>query len=233
MKSAFVTGGTSGIGEEVVSRLLGLDYHVSYTSRRMDVEENRPNLNVYCLDMCDTVTIDTLIETLANCKSRFDLILLNAGYTEFVPLKDTLEVLTPELFDKVLNANLSSNYRLIHGLLPMINPRGHVIMISSIAAYTGIGSNLAYTLSKQSLKTMTSILAKNNKHMLRFNAVAPGLTRTNFTDKFPDDYFENYRKDTPLARLSSVQDIADAIISLETDLKFVNGQTILVDGGYY
>ena len=98
--------------------------------------------------MCDTVTIDTLIETLANSKSHFDLILLNAGYTEFVPLKDTLEALSPELFDKVLNANLSSNYRLIHGLLPMIRPGGHIIMVSSVAAYTGIGSNLAYTLKR-------------------------------------------------------------------------------------
>ena len=233
MKTAFITGGTSGIGEEVVSRLLGLNYHVSYTSRRKNVEEPRSNSNVYELDMCDNVTIDSLIETLASHKSSFDLILLNAGFTEFVPLKDTLEALTPELFEKVLNANLSSNYRLIHGLSPMVRPGGHVIMISSVAAYTGIGSNLAYTLSKQSLKTMTAILAKNNKYMIRFNAVAPGLTKTSFTENFPDDYFENYRKDTPLARLSSVQDIADAIISLETDLKFVNGQTILVDGGYY
>ena len=52
---------------------------------------------------------------------------------------------------------------------------------------------------------MTAILAKNNKYMIRFNAVAPGPTKM-FYRKFSDDYFENYRKDTPLARLSSVQD---------------------------
>lgn len=233
MKAAFITGGTSGIGKEVVSRLLGLGYKVTYTSRRAKVVDTRPNTRVYRLDLCDSDSIDLLLRENRNAKSEFDLIILNAGYTEFVPLKDTLQSLTPETFEKVMNANLSNNYRILYGLSPIIRPGGHIIMISSIAAFTGIGSNLAYTLSKQSLKTMTSILAKNNTYGFRFNAVAPGLTKTNFTNQFPEDYFDRYRKDTPLGRLACVTDIADAVISLETELKFVNGQTILVDGGFY
>ncbi|MDA9237661.1 SDR family oxidoreductase [Planktomarina sp.] len=233
MITALVTGGTTGIGGEVVDRLLSLGYGVSYTSRKTDIEDPRTNAIAYNLDLCDTSTVDELVATISNQKKQFDLIILNAGYTEFVSLKDTLDSLSPETFDLVIRANLTNNYRLLFGLAPLIRPNGHVILISSVAAYTGIGSNLAYTLSKQCLKTMAAILAKNNNNGLRFNAVAPGLTKTNFTEEFPDEYFESYRKDTPLDRLATVNDIADAVISLETEMKFVNGQTILVDGGYY
>ena len=233
MKTALVTGGTKGIGKEVVSRLLLIGYEVYCTSRSPSNVGVNPKSVELKLDICDADSIDELSKSLNDDEINLDLLVLNAGHTEYVELAKTLDDLTPDKFADIIQANLLNNYRLLFQLTERLNPGAHVIFVSSIAAFTGIGSNLAYTLSKSCLKMMASILAKNNLKNIRFNSVAPGLMRTEFTREFPDEYFELYKSSTPLDRLAEVTDIADVILSLETEMIFVNGQTLLVDGGYY
>lgn len=233
MKTALVTGGTKGIGKEVVSRLSLINYEVYFTSRTPSAIATSPKNLELKLDICDSNSVNDLSKSLSDEEIKLDLLVLNAGYTEYVQLPKTLDDLTPDKFADIINANLLNNYRLLFQLNGRLKPSAHVIFVSSIAAFTGIGSNLAYTLSKSCLKMMASILAKNNLKNIRFNAVAPGLMRTEFTQEFPDEYFELYKSSTPLDRLAEVSDIADVIMSLETTMTFVNGQTLLVDGGYY
>lgn len=233
MKQALITGGTSGIGEELVNRFEGLGYYVGYTTRRVAEGDDRGKIVRYHLDMCNIQSVETFCSQIIQTGKQIDLLVLNAGYTEFVAGDETFEKLTPDIFNKVVTSNLTNNYRILYHLSSCLSERAHIVMVSSVAAYTGIGSNLAYTLSKNGIKMMAQILSKSACNGVRYNAVAPGLMKTNFTKNFPDEYFENYSSKTPMGRLATISDVADVVVSLECDMKFVNGQTIIVDGGFY
>ncbi|MDC1209127.1 SDR family oxidoreductase [Litorivicinus sp.] len=232
MKVAIITGGSSGIGFSVRKAMLAHGYRVVYTyktSEQTDLHKNEISLP---LDVCDPVSVERFCESVVNLGIEIDFLLLNAGYTEFIDAEHTLQRLDPFTFEKVLNANVTSNYAIVYHLSKVFRESCHVVMTSSIAAFTGIGSNLAYTLAKAALVKMTAILPKVSPST-RFNAVAPGLMRTDFTSEFPETYFESYIDRTPTKRLSTPEDVAKLIVELEISSHQINGQTIIIDGGAY
>jgi ketoreductase RED2 len=233
MKSALITGGSSGIGAELVGRFSRLGYRVDYTSRQKNASDDRDLVDVHQLDVCSEQSVIEFCNGVVNSKKKFDLIVLNAGYTEFVPLDETFENLSPELFSKIISANLIANYNLIYRLKGCLTTEAHVVLVSSVAAFSKVSSNLAYTLSKNAIKVMTAVLPKTEFGCIRYNAVAPGLMNTKFTASFPKKYFDENMLKTPLGRLANPSDIADVVECLQSSMKFVNGQTILIDGGFY
>ena len=112
-----------------------------------------------------------------------------------------------------------------------MNINASVVNVSSVAAFNGIGSNVAYSASKAGIVNLTKSLSRQYKGVIRINAVAPGLLITSLTENFPKEYFENYKKSTSMGKLTEPEDVADVIVSLICTMKFVNGQCIIVDGG--
>ena len=106
-----------------------------------------------------------------------------------------------------------------------------IINLASVAAFNGVGSNFAYSASKAGIVNLTKSLSKHFKGKVRVNAVAPGLLKTKLTNEFPENYFEDYENSTAMGKLVSADEVSDVIVSLVCNLKFVNGQTIIVDGG--
>ena len=234
MKTALITGATKGIGAATRDRLLENGYKVVFTSRAKSGPSSLKNAEHVSLDICSIDSVNEFVRTVRSKSLKIDLLVLNAGFTHFVDSSSTFEDLTPELFSKTVEANLINNYRILFELKEALTNDSHVIFISSVAAYTGVGSNLAYSISKGGLRAMANILAKvKDSKRIRYNAVAPGLTRTSFTESFPEEYFAAYQAKTPLARLATVDDIASAIVALDNSLTYVNGQTLLLDGGYH
>jgi 3-oxoacyl-[acyl-carrier protein] reductase len=106
-----------------------------------------------------------------------------------------------------------------------------IINVSSISAFTGIGSNIAYCASKAALDTMTISLARVLAPEVRVLCVSPGAVATNFVVGRDRAAVEKLAQATPLKRVVEAEDVAAAIMACITHLKTATGTRIVVDGG--
>ena len=115
--------------------------------------------------------------------------------------------------------------------------RPNVLMTSSIAAVTGVGSSVAYAASKGALNTMVLSLARALAPKIRVNAICPGFIDTRwFSSVFGEEKAtalrENVAKSVPMQARRSREDIADAALFLISDAaRHITGEMLLVDGG--
>lgn len=232
MKKLFLTGGTSGIGYSILEKFSNNNWKVISTfnknkSKATILKKKFPNNNYYNLDLYSNKSIDNVTNKI---KGNLDAIILNASDTMFVP-KEKFKKLSPALFEKYVNINLISQYRIIYNLIPKLNVNSNIILISSIASKNGIGSNVAYSASKAALNNLAKSLTKILGDKIQINCIAPGLMKTNFTSKFSEKYFKNYKLKTPSKKLTTPDDVAAVAISLCLNFKNFTGQTIYIDGG--
>jgi 3-oxoacyl-[acyl-carrier protein] reductase len=137
--------------------------------------------------------------------------------------------------------NLIGPFQMIRAARSLLeaSDRASVLMTSSIAGVTGIGSSLAYAASKGALNTMTLSLARSLAPKIRVNALCPGFIDTTwFSKSLPAEVVDRVRegtiKTTPLQVASTAEDIADAGLFLMSDAaRHVTGETLLVDGGLH
>jgi 3-oxoacyl-[acyl-carrier protein] reductase len=105
------------------------------------------------------------------------------------------------------------------------------VNISSIAAVTAMGSNIAYCASKAALDSMTRSLARALAPAIRVVSVSPGLVDTEFVRGLDQSWRDEQAKRTPLGRLATPEEVAAAVLAVATTLKYSNGCIIAVDGG--
>ena len=106
-----------------------------------------------------------------------------------------------------------------------------VVNISSVAAITGIGSNVAYCASKAAVDSMTRSLARALTPKIRVVSVSPGWVLGEYAKTFDPSYIKMQEDLTPLGRLASPEDVANTVYALATQLTFTTGSIIPVDGG--
>ena len=232
MKKLFLTGGTSGIGYSILEKFSQNDWRVFSTfnknkSKTKIFKKKFPANEYYNMDLYSNKSID---KTTNKIKDSLDAIILNASDTMFVP-KENYKKLSPILFEKYVNINLISQYRIIYNLIPRLNINSNIILISSIASKNGIGSNVAYSASKAALNNLAKSLTKILGDKVQINCIAPGLMKTNFTKKFSETYFKNYKLNTPTKKLTTPDNVASVAMSLCLNFKNFTGQTIFLDGG--
>lgn len=232
MKKLFLTGGTSGIGYSVLEKFSRHDWKVFSTYNKNKLETKKlkkkfPNIKYYNMDLYSNSSIDKVTSKI---NKGLDAIILNASDTMFIP-KENYKKLSPILFEKYVNINLISQYRIIYNLIPKLNLNSNIILISSIASKNGIGSNVAYSASKAALNNLAKSLTKILGNKVQINCIAPGLMKTNFTSKFSERYFRNYKSNTPSNKLTTPDNVASVAMSLCLNFKNFSGQTIFLDGG--
>jgi 3-oxoacyl-[acyl-carrier protein] reductase len=111
------------------------------------------------------------------------------------------------------------------------NGNGLVVNISSIAAVTAMGSNIAYCASKAAVNNLTMSLARALAPAVRVVAVSPGLVDTEFVKSLDQAWRDEQAKRTPLQRLAMAEEVADAVLAVATYLRFTTGAIVPVDGG--
>lgn len=181
------------------------------------------------------------IVAMAEPYGRIDALANNAGMTKFAPAHGDLDALTSEDFLKLYAVNVVGPFQMLRAAQPLLESaeRASVLMVSSIAGVTGIGSSLAYAASKGALNTMTLSLARVLGPKIRVNALCPGFIDTPWHDKLmPPEFVERMRegtkRNTPLQAASSAEDIADAgLFFLSDAARHVTGETLLVDAGLH
>ena len=115
--------------------------------------------------------------------------------------------------------------------LLMSGDGGVVVNVSSVAAVTGVGSNIAYCASKAAVDSMTRSLARALAPKIRVVSIAPGWVLGEYAKKMSPEYLKAQTDLTPLNRLAAPEDVAEAILAVSETLTFTTGAIISVDGG--
>jgi 3-oxoacyl-[acyl-carrier protein] reductase len=166
---------------------------------------------------------------------RCDVLVNSAGITRYVA-HDDLEGLDDELIDDILATNVRGPFAALRALRPLLGqstlPGGGVVVnVSSIAAATAMGSNVAYCASKAALDNMTKSLARALAPRIRVVSVSPGLVDGDFVRSLDPAWRDEQAARTPLGRLAAPAEVGAAVVCVVRDLTFTTGTIVAVDGG--
>jgi 3-oxoacyl-[acyl-carrier protein] reductase len=161
-----------------------------------------------------------------------DVLVNSAGFTRMIPHRD-LEALTDELIDAIFVANVRGPFATIRAFAPLMKRSGDAVIvnISSVAAVSGSGSNIAYGASKAALDTMSISLARVLGPEIRVMTVAPAAVDTAFVQGRTTAMVEKVAATTPLKRVVQADEVAQAVMAAITHLTSSTGMVIPVDGG--
>lgn len=137
------------------------------------------------------------------------------------------------LIDDIFRVNVRgaiATVRALRGLLAA-EDGGLVVNISSIAARTAVGSNIAYCASKAALDNLTMSLARALAPQIRVISISPGWVDGEYARHMPPEYVQQQADLTPLGRIAQPHDVADAVYAAAVNLRFTTGCIIPVDGG--
>ena len=242
-KIAFVTGGSNGIGAATVRRLAaeGATIVIGYHTGKERAEALRAALpgdghSIRQITNQDSVSTAALAHDLETRYGRCDILVNSGGTTQPVPHAQ-LDALTDSLFDQILVTNVRGPFSAIRALAPLLRSSASaqsssvIVNVSSIAAFTAQGSNIAYCASKAALDTMTASLARVLGPEIRVLCVSPGAVATDFVAGRGRDQLEKMAATTPLQRVTEPDDVAKAIMAAITHLTASTGTSIVVDGG--
>ncbi len=239
MRTAVVTGASGGIGSSIAQRLASDGYAViaGYHSAADRAESLAAQLpgdghRAMRISILESDTLDVLAESISASSGCVDVLVNCAGVTRPVPHSD-LDALDDDLIDHIFATNWRGPFaaiRALHSLLEKADG-AVVVNISSIAAVTGQGSNVAYCASKAALDSMTRSLARALAPRVRVVSVSPGWVSGAYADRMPPAVLESQRAATPMARLATPEDVAAAVSAAVSSLPFTTGAVIAVDGG--
>jgi 3-oxoacyl-[acyl-carrier protein] reductase len=163
---------------------------------------------------------------------RLDVLVNNSGITTPVPHSD-LEGLEDEWIDKIMQVNFRGAFACIRAFAPLLKKGTNpvVINISSVAARTGVGSNVAYCASKAAMDSMTRSLGRALAPDIRVVSLSPGWVMGEYAKTLPQDFIEEQKSKTPLGRIAMAEDVARAVVSIAETFTFSTGCVFPVDGG--
>ncbi|MFZ4814437.1 MAG: SDR family NAD(P)-dependent oxidoreductase [Phototrophicaceae bacterium] len=238
-KIALVTGGGGGIGSAICHRLAraGATVVVTYNRNADKAEAVAAALAgaghwTMRAPVNDSAAQTVLAAAITAKHGTLDILVNNAGVTVPVPHHD-LDALTDEIIDNIFNVNVRgalASVRAMQALLS-VGEGGVVVNISSIAARTAVGSNVAYCASKAALDNITLSLARALAPKIRVVSVSPGWVEGDYAQQMPPEVIQQQRDLTPLGRIASSEDVAEAVYAVATHLTFTTGAVIPVDGG--
>ncbi len=239
-KVAVVTGGGTGIGRAISTLFAreGARVVVNYSRSRQEAEETAAEIQsqggtaiAVQADVSRQSDADALMNAAASRFGRLDYLINNAGWSKRVP-HERFDELTDEIWDRVFATNLRGAFYCVRAAAPLLKQQSGsaIVNIASVAALLGQGSSMAYAASKGGMVTLTKSLARALAPGIRVNAVLPGFVRTRFAD-WPQSAFDEAEKITPLRRLATVEDVAEATLFFAARALGTTGETLVIDGG--
>ena len=243
-KSFLITGSSKGIGKSIAFHAADHGAQVVISSRKLDAcKETANEINEHCgtevafpiqANIAHEEELNNLVDQTTKLLGKIDVLICNAATNPFM---GSMADIPSDAFDKVMNNNIKANHILTNLVTPQMIDRkdGVIIIISSVGGT--IGSNLigTYNISKAAdIQMVKNIAVEYGHNNIRANTVAPGLIRTDFARGLWENpvIHDQYTKTHPMRRIGEPDEVAGAVIMLASDAgKYINGQTIIVDGG--
>jgi 3-oxoacyl-[acyl-carrier protein] reductase len=187
-ETVVITGGTGAIGAATARRAAAIGARVVLLLRgSVDAAETTiatlsgSGHGAVTASVTDSASLAAAAETVTTRWAPASVLINCAGFTRPVPPAD-LDGLTDELIDEMFAVNWRGSFAAIRAFVPQMKARGDAVIVnvSSIAAFTGLGSNLAYAAAKAGTDALTKALAKSLAPQIRCLAVSPGIVDTGF-----------------------------------------------------
>jgi len=243
-KLALITGGSGGIGSDIVSLLSQDGYSIAFTynSNKSLAEKIVENLRkeghsvmAFQLNQSERINIQ---KCLTNIESSFNthvsILINNAAIAQEKPF----EQISSHDWDNMLKTNLQAPFELIQEILPEMvkNSFGRIVNITSVGGQLGGFNQVHYAASKAALINLTRSIAKiYSINGVTCNAVAVGLVQTEMTAReLNSDQGKEKVINIPLGRIAKAREISDTVKFLcSNEASYITGQTINLNGGMY
>ncbi len=241
-RTAVVLGGTSGIGRAMSLGLAQAGADVVVSARRANhvdavaseiEQEGRKTIRVPS-DVTDRISLEHLLAETLRAFGKVDILVNCAGITKRIP---TLQ-LSEEVWNEILETNVTGTLRAcqVFGGAMLERGSGSIINIASLTSFVALYEVAAYAASKAAVASLTKSLAIEwGQKGVRVNAIAPGVFRTDLNQALLDgtERGRELLMRTPMNRFGKIEELAGAAIYLASDAaSFVNGEIIVVDGGF-
>lgn len=235
-RTAFVTGGTRGIGLAIARALHAAGAAVALVGRdagraEAAAAELGGRAAGFACDVAIADQVQTAVAAAETALGPVDILVNNAGVTR----DNILLRLSDEDWDAVFDANLKGAFHTTRAVIKGMMKRraGRIINIGSVVGITGNKGQANYAASKAGLIGFTKSVAREYAGRgILVNCVAPGFIATDMTAALPEAARATLLQDIALGRLGDPDDVAGAVLFLASDLaRYVTGQVLVVDGG--
>lgn len=236
MRTVLITGGSRGIGAAMVRLFSANGWRAAFTylhseDAALTLARETGALSFRC-DARSESAVDALRQELSRRFSHLDALICNAG----AAYSGLLQEMRVKEWDDLFALNVRGAFLATRAFLPgMISRRqGSVVFVSSMWGQTGASCEAAYSACKAALIGLAKALAKETGPSgVRFNCLCPGVIQTDMLKEYTPEDLEALREETPLCRLGTPQDVAQAALFLCGDgASFITGQALGVNGGF-
>jgi 3-oxoacyl-[acyl-carrier protein] reductase len=236
MMTVLITGGSRGIGADLVCRFARDGYTVAFVYHNAHEAAASVARETGAFAICADISMpDEARRAVAEAKEKLghiDVLINNAAVAGFRLFTD----ITDEEWNRFIGVNLSGAFYLSRAVLPdMISRKsGSIINISSMWGQVGASCEVHYSAAKAGLIGLTKALAKElGPSGIRVNCIAPGVIDTEMNAALQEEDRRALIEETPLMRLGTPADVAAAALFLAGEgASFITGQVLGVNGGF-
>jgi pteridine reductase len=233
-KSALVTGGARRVGRAIALALAdrGANIVLHYNSGAREAQSTAAELRERGVevspvqaDLADLTAAQALPKIARNAFGQLDVLVNSAA----IMLRTPIGEVTPAQWDEMFAINLRTPFFVAQAAAPLLSEQGGVIVnIADLAAYETWPAYVPHGITKAGIVQMTRGLARALAPKIRVNAVAPGAVQ--LPDDWSQDSADRLVSTTPLQKLGSAEDVAQAVVYL-CEAEYVTGEVLIVDGG--
>ena len=239
-KVVVVTGGSKGIGAEIVKTLANEGYKIVLNYNKSEenakkIQEELFNegikIEIFKADVSKREEAKKLIKFALEKFNTIDILINNVGIAQEKIFTD----ITDTDWNYMLQNNLNSAFYCTQEVVETMihNKKGCIINISSIWGITGASCEVAYSTTKAAINGFTRALAKElGPSNIRVNAIAPGIIDTDMNKSYSKEDIQNIKSEIPLGKIGTTHSIAKCVKWLLED-DYTTGQVISINGGWY
>jgi 3-oxoacyl-[acyl-carrier protein] reductase len=239
-RTAFVSGGTGGVGVAVVRCLATHGASVAFSFHQQEAAARKleqelaaagRSAKAYALDALDAPAVASLAQAIETEVGPVDILVNNAGITQVMPFA----LIEEEDWDRVMDVNVKGVFLVTKSFARAMvrRKRGAIINLGSLAGMRVLEVPVHYATAKSALIGFTLSLARElARYQIRVNAVVPGLLTAGVSSNVPDKQREDYTSHCTLGRAGTPEEVAELIAFLASDrASYINAQAIHIDGG--